>query len=62
MSRTFKHAKLDHQNDTIAVSNAWYYWMEYKDLIKKYQRPTGKFDNIAYIGLTDREYLEAIRG
>lgn len=60
MSRTFKHAKLDHNNDIIASSNAWYYWQEYKAMIAKYARPTGKFDNLAFIGLTDQEYLQAI--
>lgn len=61
MSKTFKHAKLDHKNDINQTSNAWYYWQEYLALKAKYDRPVGKFDNIAFIGLTDREYLEAIR-
>lgn len=51
----------DHNSDINAVSNAWYYFQDYKRLVSKYPKAVGKFDNLAFLGLSDEEYLQAIQ-
>lgn len=50
----------DHNADINATANAWYFWNDYQRLVAGYPKAIGKFDNLAFLGLTDKEYLEAI--